>query len=409
MKRNARPRFPASLAGPATPKFRGLPLLRDRARELSLCVYCPKLCRSACPVSNAEPREALTPWGKMSSMFFVAEEHVESSPSFTSLAWACTGCEGCKNSCNHRNPVAETLTDARANIFALGKAPPEAVRTARAFGARKAEIARRVAQAKARHGLPDGAEIGIIAGCTYIRRVPDVADAVIRSAVALTDPANGGASHSTHATLVTSCCGGSLAMAGDREGQREELRALAHETRTMRLLVVGDPGCAYAIKKDAAALGIIITPKIVTLVELAAMHVDRLARIPGEIPVFHDPCHLGRGLGLVSEPRSILTRLFGAPPHEMPKNRENTSCSGGGGLLPLTMPDVSRAIAKERAEGAGGHTLVTACAQSLRSFRNAGNKAEDLATLIARGLDAGDASRANGMRTSHGPNDTAKA
>lgn len=366
---------------PRTPPFKGLPLMAERSRELALCVYCPKLCRSECPVSNAEPRESLTPWGKMSAMYFVADEHVEPDPSFTNLAWACTGCQACKNSCDHKNPVADTLGLARAAIFAAGKAPPAAVRVAKLFHERKAEMGQRVAQAKARHGLPDSASVGIVAGCTYLRRLPEIADDVIASATELAGPA----------TLMASCCGGALAMAGDAEGQRRELESLAEETRGMKLLVVGDPGCAYAMKKGAAAHGITIEPRIVTLVELASTHVTRLSRLTTDTgyeppPVFHDPCHLGRGLGLTSEPRAILTRLFGAPPKEMHENREHTACSGGGGLLPLTMPDVSRDIARGRAAGAGGDLLVTACAQSLRSFRKAGARAEDLATLIARGL-----------------------
>ncbi len=371
---------------PRTPTFKALPLLGERARELSLCVYCPKLCRSECPVSNAEPRESLTPWGKMSAMYFVADEHVPPDPSFTNLAWACTGCEACKNSCDHKNPVADTLGVARAAIFAAGKAPAAAVRVARLFAERKAELGQRVAQAKARHGLPDaGAQVavGIVAGCTYLRRLPEIADDVIVAANELAGPA----------TLMSSCCGGALAMAGDAEGQRQELVELAKETRGMRLLVVGDPGCAYAIKKGAAAHGIAFEPRIVTLVELASTNVNRLSRLTSDVagdpllpPVFHDPCHLGRGLGLTSEPRAILTRLYGAPPREMHENREHTACSGGGGLLPLTMPEVSQEIAKGRSREADGQLLVTACAQSLRSFRKAGAHAEDLATLIARGL-----------------------
>ena len=43
--------------------FRALPVLSSRERELELCAYCPKLCRAACPVSNAEPKETLIPWG----------------------------------------------------------------------------------------------------------------------------------------------------------------------------------------------------------------------------------------------------------------------------------------------------------------------------------------------------------
>ena len=52
--------------------LRRLPTLGARKDTLEKCVFCPKLCRSACPVSNAEPRETLTPWGKMSTAYFAA-------------------------------------------------------------------------------------------------------------------------------------------------------------------------------------------------------------------------------------------------------------------------------------------------------------------------------------------------
>ena len=35
------------------------------ARPATLCAFCPKMCRSACAVSEAEKRETVTPWAKM--------------------------------------------------------------------------------------------------------------------------------------------------------------------------------------------------------------------------------------------------------------------------------------------------------------------------------------------------------
>ena len=52
--------------------FTRLPMLAESKVALETCTYCPKLCRTVCPVSNAEPREALTPWGKMSSAYHLA-------------------------------------------------------------------------------------------------------------------------------------------------------------------------------------------------------------------------------------------------------------------------------------------------------------------------------------------------
>src|ERR1035438_3701161 len=73
---------------PAQFTMRALPVLEGRRDALEKCVFCPKLCRSACPVSNAEPSETLTPWGKMSTAYFLAQGDVPATESFarTSLA-----------------------------------------------------------------------------------------------------------------------------------------------------------------------------------------------------------------------------------------------------------------------------------------------------------------------------------
>src|SRR5215467_13223384 len=99
-----------------------LPLLEGKRATLERCVFCPKLCRSACPVSNADTRETVTPWGKMSMTYFVANESVALSEPFAKPAWACTGCFGCRESCDHRNDVTGTLFEARSALVSADPA-----------------------------------------------------------------------------------------------------------------------------------------------------------------------------------------------------------------------------------------------------------------------------------------------
>jgi Fe-S oxidoreductase len=128
--------------------------------------------------------------------------------------------------------------------------------------------------------------------------------------------------------------------------------------------------------------------------------VERAARALGELSVvdgagadgpvrYHDPCQLGRGLGVYDAPRAVLTRALGRAPDEFPARRERAACSGAGGLLPATMPATSDAITDARlAEhaAAGGGRIVTACASSLASFRRRARgtvAVDDLVTFIA--------------------------
>src|SRR5579872_3083344 len=108
--------------------LRALPLLERRRVELETCAFCPKLCRSVCPVSNAEPRETLTPWGKMSAAWMSARGDsargagratgttVAAGASPAAPAWACTECFACTEACAHRNPAGEVLVEARSTL-----------------------------------------------------------------------------------------------------------------------------------------------------------------------------------------------------------------------------------------------------------------------------------------------------
>jgi Fe-S oxidoreductase len=70
-------------------------MLEPHRAALETCVYCPKLSRAACPVSNAEHSETVTPWGKMSLAYFAARGDVPVDAVHAAPAWACTGCYAC--------------------------------------------------------------------------------------------------------------------------------------------------------------------------------------------------------------------------------------------------------------------------------------------------------------------------
>jgi Fe-S oxidoreductase len=149
------------------------------------------------------------------------------------------------------------------------------------------------------------------------------------------------------------------------------------------------------LKKRYADAGVALAPRVELLVEQAARELGRLKHVPHEAgPVrWHDPCQLGRGLGVYDAPRAVLARALGHAPDEFDvhSRREHAACSGAGGLLPSTMPGVARTIAQGRvaAHGTAGR-IVTACASSLLALRKAASPSsvavDDLASWIARAV-----------------------
>lgn len=78
---------------------------------------------------------------------------------------------------------------------------------------------------------------------------------------------------------------------------------------------------------------------------------------------YHDPCHLGRMLGIFEEPREILKQV-GVELREMEHNRYFSTCCGGGGGLRAIDDKLSIEIGKNRVRDAlnvGVEIIVTTC------------------------------------------------
>ncbi|MGB9598726.1 MAG: (Fe-S)-binding protein, partial [Minisyncoccales bacterium] len=78
---------------------------------------------------------------------------------------------------------------------------------------------------------------------------------------------------------------------------------------------------------------------------------------------FHDPCHLGRQMGVYEEPREVIKEL-GFEISEMELVRGESFCCGAGGGTRTNEPELANKIAKERIEQAkktSAKILVTCC------------------------------------------------
>jgi len=383
------------MARPDDRPLKRLPQLAPRKATLERCVFCPKLCRSACPVSNAEPKETLTPWGKMSIAYFVANESVPLESSFTDPAWACTGCFGCRESCDHKNDVTGTLFEARSAMIASGKGPAPARRVLEQFREKSAALGKTANDPRVRDFVDPNASVAVLIGCEHARGGggggggggTDAGVDTIRSVSKLLGQ---------KVAIVDVCCGSPLLYAGDDKAFKQQGEAFVQAIKHRERVVVGDAGCASTLRVHHAAAGLEMPKPVEHFTEVVLRDVGKLQRLP-ELSTnsnnlrWHDPCQLGRGLGLYDPPRQILSRLTGRAPDEFERRRKDARCSGAGGLLPVTMPDVARGIAEQRLadhERSGGGTIVTGCASSLRSFKKADPSVEvvDLATLVSRAL-----------------------
>jgi Fe-S oxidoreductase len=119
---------------------------------------------------------------------------------------------------------------------------------------------------------------------------------------------------------------------------------------------------------------------------LAAGRLDLSKRFPRRV-TYHDPCLLGRHNGEYDAPRAVLQSIPGLDLVEMPRNRENAFCCGGGagnfyaGALDGTERSPGRIRVRE-ARDTGAEVVAVACPNCMTMLEEA-VKAEGLEERVA--------------------------
>ncbi len=115
--------------------------------------------------------------------------------------------------------------------------------------------------------------------------------------------------------------------------------------------------------------------------------------------VYHDPCDLGRHMGIYEPPRKILRNVPGLQLLEFRENRNLAKCCGGGGGLRAFNNSLSSDIAYHRALEAmdiGAEVIISACptckatlqqsAAKLRREKKGGLRVMDITEIVAEAL-----------------------
>ena len=115
--------------------------------------------------------------------------------------------------------------------------------------------------------------------------------------------------------------------------------------------------------------------------------------------IYHDPCDLGRHLGVYEPPRNVLKALPGVELVEFPMNRQLAKCCGGGGGVKAFANQLGADIALERVKQAlaqEAEVLVSACPSCKNSLNQAAARAKkeglgkikvmDITELVAKSL-----------------------
>jgi heterodisulfide reductase subunit D len=104
----------------------------------------------------------------------------------------------------------------------------------------------------------------------------------------------------------------------------------------------------------------------ITQFAIEALRSGRL-KIPGELNervIYHDPCYLSRGVGVIEEPREVLRSIPGVRLLEFERHGLQSRCCGSGGAARKVFHENAIAMGRltiDEAVAKGADRLVLAC------------------------------------------------
>jgi heterodisulfide reductase subunit D len=360
------------------------------------CLECGK-CTAVCPISRREP--AYSPrltveralWGEGEELLTDA------------LLWSCLTCQHCSTRCPSDVHYVEFIRDLRALARGEGQeglcSHGEAIQTWMRMMTSPELKQNRLEWLDEDLKVSTNSDTVYFAGClpyydVVFNKIGAQGVEIARSAVRVLNRLG------VEPIILENerCCGHDLLWEGDVANFRKlaELNIAMLQATGAKRIVTTCPECARTLKVDYPAHVGDLGMEVMHIAELLAQNLvedaSRITHHASRLTTYHDPCRLGRHLGVYDAPRQVIEAL-GLELVEMEHSGKNALCCGTSCWT--NCGAVNKQIQVDRlreAQATGAELLVTACPKCQIHFKCAmddvgtgeeiGIEIKDLATLV---------------------------
>jgi Fe-S oxidoreductase len=348
------------------------------------------MCRFACPIAQAEQRETVHPTSKMTLLHLLNTGGLQWSREVAETFFRCTGCLISRTFCEHRIEVFPPLVVARQEAVRHGVAPERVMEqdkvVAQYHNPYGENLGKKLDGYVPSRFVRKDAAVLFFVGCTTTQFY----DKHIKAAIKLMEVA--GADLGVYVDDYL-CCGYPSYALGHTERFEDIAARVAKNIGRAPTIVTVCPTCATTLRDLYPQVGARIESEVLHISQFLYPHMKSgqiaFKKTVGRV-LYHDPCHLGRYMGVYDQPRELL-RTACRELIEFPWTREESQCCGGGGGLLLTARDTAKEIARIRAEfarEAAPDILASACPTCDRTLERAWDRKSvlDLVRILADSL-----------------------
>ncbi len=340
--------------------------------EIDACTRCGE-CLKYCPVQDVTGNPSISPPEKIRIFreFIKATSGLKSKlfgpgidrkllEDFTKAVYECTTCGACGENCPVGIFTQRLWPMLRKEMVRRGLGPigaqaemPEAVRkTGNPYNSPAEERFSPWFPEDVR--VAEKAETGYYAGCTGAYQ----AWPMVRGDVTVLDAI--GEPFTMLPPEEEVCCGFPLFITGQHDMLEDLVKRLVsgYKAKGVRTLVCSCPCCVNMMSRDWPGFyGAQLPFRIRHITQIAADALkEKKLVIKKELRerlIYHDPCYLSRGVGVIEEPRAVLRAIPGVELIEFDRRGLNSRCCGAGGA--------ARKVFHENAIAMGRIVIDEAC------------------------------------------------
>ena len=357
---------------------------RHQFMELDACTRCGE-CLSCCPVQEVTGDQSISPPEKirMYREFLSATKGLRAAvlgedsvdrkliEDFTKAVFECTTCGACTQACTVGINTQRLWPALRHEMVKKGLGPIGVQARLPEIVARTGNIYDKPSAERFEPWFPDHvkvedrAAIAYYAGCTgaYDAQPMVRGDAVVLGAI--------GEKFTMLPPDEEVCCGFPLFITGQHDQLEDMVRRLveAYRLRGVSTLVCSCPCCVNLMARDwplysGGRLPFEIRHITQFVSDAVARGRLRIKKGLNERLIYHDPCYLSRGVGIIHEPRRVLGAIPGVTLLEFDRHGKDSRCCGAGGAGRKVFRDNAIAMARltiDEAVEKGADRLILSC------------------------------------------------